>query len=534
MRQNIFVIGWLFLYLGNPFFTRNIIAQSKRPNILFCIADDASYPFLSAYGCNWVKSPAFDQVARQGILFTNAYTPNAKCAPSRSCIITGRNSWQLEAAANHWSYWPGKFKSYPEILKEHGYFTGFTGKGCAPVITEKLNGQERELTGQKYSKHKTTPPTSQISAEDYATNFADFLNAKPKGQPFCFWYGGREPHRDYEYGSGIRKGGMHLDDITTVPPFWPDNDSVRTDMLDYAFELQYFDQQLMKILEILKASGELDNTIIVVTADNGMPFPRVKGQEYEYSNHEPLAVMWKNGIKNPGRIVSDFVSFIDFAPTFLELAGIKATTSGMQPIEGKSLTDIFYSDKAGTVNSQRSYVLIGKERHDVGRPNDQGYPIRGIVTKDYLYIHNFKTELWPAGNPETGYLNVDGSPTKKICIEAGRSPQTARYWQWSFGKRSSDELYQLQSDRECLNNLANNPLYTNVLKKMEEKLFFHLKQQKDPRMFGKGDVFDQYPYADKTGIHFYERYQKGDTTLKWDWIYKTDFDTSYPKQGILK
>src|SRR5699024_7453180 len=188
--------------------------------------------------------------------------------------------------------------------------------------------------------------------------------------------GSHEPHRGYEYGSGIKKGGMKLSDITKVPSFWPDNDSVRTDMLDYAFELEYFDRHLVKILETLKESGELDNTLIIVTADNGMPFPDVKGQEYDLSNHEPLAIMWKEGIKNQGRIVNDFVSFIDFVPTMLQLAGMDAKSAGIQPVTGKSLTDIFNSPKSRTVNPDRDYVLIGKERHDVGRPHDWGYPIR--------------------------------------------------------------------------------------------------------------------------------------------------------------
>lgn len=498
-------------------------AENKQPNILFCIADDASYPFMGAYGCSWVKTPAFDEVARNGILFHNAYTPNAKCAPSRSCIITGRNSWQLEAAGNHWSYFPAKFKSYVEILGANGYFTGFTGKGCAPVVTE----QGRELTGKSYNQLKTTAPSKGISVTDYAGNFEAFLKTKPRNRPFCFWYGGWEPHRGYEFASGIKYGGMKTSDITAVPAFWPDNDSVRTDMLDYAFELQYFDRQLMKILELLKASGELENTIVVVTSDNGMPFPRVKGQEYEYSNHLPLAIMWKKGIKNPGRIVDDFVSFIDFAPTFLELAGLQPAAMGPQPPQGKSLTDIFYSSKAGTVNAQRDHVLIGKERHDVGRPNDWGYPIRGIVTRDYLYLHNFETARWPAGNPETGYLNTDGGPTKTICIEAGRSPATLRYWQWCFGKRSKEELYSLQSDRECLNNLVLSPLYTVLAAGLKQKLFSALKRQEDPRMLGRGNDFDNYPYADKTGTRFYERYMNGDSTLKWSWVNDSDFDTLY-------
>ena len=95
-----------------------------RPNILFCIADDASYPHMGAYGCDWVKTPGFDSVAKQGVLFTRGYTPNAKCAPSRACILTGRNSWQLEEAANHWCDFPAKFKSYSEALLDSGYFTG--------------------------------------------------------------------------------------------------------------------------------------------------------------------------------------------------------------------------------------------------------------------------------------------------------------------------------------------------------------------------------------------------------------------------
>src|SRR5690554_4753914 len=125
------------------------------------------------------------------------------------------------------------------------------------------------------------------------------------------------------------------------------------------------------MLEHLKLIGELENTIVVVTADNGMPFPGIKGQVYEYSNHLPLAIMWPGGIRNPGRVVDDFVSFIDFAPTWLEVAGITEEAAGMQPVTGRSLTGIFYAGKEGQVTAGRNSVLVGKERHDVGRPDDQ-------------------------------------------------------------------------------------------------------------------------------------------------------------------
>src|SRR5690606_28094927 len=167
----------------------------------------------------------------------------------------------------------------------------------------------------------------------------------------------------------------------------------------------------------LEARGELENTLIVVTSDNGMPFPRVKGQAYEYSNHLPLAIFWPGGIRHPGRTIDDFISFTDLAPTFLELAGIPAERSGMQPIAGESFGDILFSEKEGMVDPGRNFVLLGKERHDVGRPEDKGYPIRGIVRDSMLYLRNFQTDRWPAGNPETGYMNTDGSPAKTVILK---------------------------------------------------------------------------------------------------------------------
>ena len=202
------------LYLGSFLFfsilfsctTAEIEQEYQRPNILFCIADDASFPHMSAYGTTWIKTPAFDRVAREGVLFMNTYTPNAKCAPSRACILTGRNSWQLEEAGNHWAYFPAKFKTFMETLGEHDYFVGHTLKGWAPGKPGEVNGEKRFLTGKAYNARTLEPPTEHISKNDYAANFEDFLNEKPEGEPFCFWYGSVEPHRAYKYGSSLRYG----------------------------------------------------------------------------------------------------------------------------------------------------------------------------------------------------------------------------------------------------------------------------------------------------------------------------------------
>ncbi|MGK7393028.1 MAG: sulfatase family protein [Candidatus Cyclobacteriaceae bacterium M3_2C_046] len=496
----------------------------SRPNILFAIADDASFPHFGAYGCDWVKTPAFDRVAEQGILFMNAYTPNAKCAPSRAAILTGRNSWQLEEAGNHWPYFPDKFTTFAEVLGENGYHVGYTTKGFAPGIVGEVNGKKRQLTGRQYNARTLEPPTPYISTSDYTANFEDFLSERPENTPFMFWYGSIEPHRRYEFQSGIKLGNKRPEEIDKVPDFWPDVDSVRLDMLDYAFEIEYFDQHLQNMLTILDQKGELENTLVVVTSDNGMPFPRVKGQAYEMSNHLPLAIMWPNGINNPGRKVEDFVSFIDFAPTFLELAGINEKENRMEPITGKTLIPLLASEKEGKVTTERNFVLIGKERHDIGRPHDWGYPIRGIVTDEYLFIKNYEPDRWPAGNPETGYLNTDGGATKTYILNARRSGRDSSYWQLNFGKRMGEELYQVSRDPDCVENLALHPEFQDIKKQLEEQMIGLLKEQGDPRMFGKGAVFDEYAYANKSGRGFYQKYMDGDTTLNWGWVNDSDFE----------
>jgi arylsulfatase A-like enzyme len=514
----IFSLFLLTLLLG----CRQQPETPQRPNILFAIADDASWKHFGAYGCDWVKTPAFDRVASEGILFTRAYTPNAKCAPSRSCILTGRNSWQLEEAANHSPLFPAKFKTYAEALSEHGYWVGSTAKGWAPGDPGEINGKRRELTGPKFDEFKTEPPAKFISNNDYARNFEAFLDARPEGQPFCFWYGSTEPHRAYEYEAGIKYGGKSLDEIDQVPTFWPDVDTIRTDMLDYAFEIEYFDLHLQQMLQKLEEMGELENTLVIVTADNGMPFPRIKGQVYEYSNHLPLAVMWPDGIKNPGRVVHDFVNFIDFTPTYLELAGLTADEAGMQPVTGKSLTDIFFSEQESSVTDDRDFVLVGKERHDVGRPDDQGYPVRGIFKGDYLYLHNFKPDRWPKGNPETGYLNCDGSPTKTYILDTRRNKGIMEYWQLNFGKRVAEEMYNVVEDPFCMNNLADDEAYSELKTELSAEMTQKLTEQGDPRILGNGDIFDNYPYQGAVQ-NYYNRYMAGEKVPA-GWVNETDYD----------
>ncbi|WP_262247365.1 sulfatase family protein [Parapedobacter soli] len=469
----------------------------RAPNILFAIADDQSYPYTSIYGMPQFVTPAFDSVARHGVLFNNAFVAAPQCSPSRAAILTGRNIWQLEEAGTHSSYFPKKFPVFTDALASAGYFTGYTGKAWGPGNWRDAGWQQNPVGPEYNSEKYTGVPTSGINRTNYAANFERFLAERPEGKPFFFWFGCHEPHRVYEYGSGLRQG---LDSVgMRVPPFLPSHDTVRTDLLDYAFEVSWFDRHLKEMLDLLERIGELENTIIVVTADNGMAFPHAKAGLHEYGIHVPLAICGP-GIRGP-RTIDVPVGLIDLAPTILgwaDAAPLPATA-------GESLVPLLND---GVSDTSRRYVLSGRERHTHARPDNLGYPARAIRTTDYLYICNLKPDRWPMGDPPPvipvdvasgtgmkpivwGFEDIDDSPTKELLL-------TNRYrWPEQFGlataKRGAEELYAIREDPACLTNLASDSRYADVLAGLRTELWRVLAEQGDPRVVSGGEVFDSYP-----------------------------------------
>ena len=278
----------------------------------------------------------------------------------------------------------------------------------------------------------------------------------------------------------------------SVQEFLPDNELVRGDLADYGVEVEYHDMMIGKALDALSKRGLLDNTIIIVTSDQGMPFPRVKGQIYDEDFHVAFAVRWGDKIK-PGRTVTDFINFPDVAPTLMEAAELKPH----QQMTGKSFLNLLLSDKSGRVDKKRHFSLVGKERHDMGRvEGDQinvGYPSRAIRTDRYFYAHNYKPNRWPAGDPEYGYNNTDDSPTKTYVTGLKETDPDYKYYSLAFGKRPADELYDVVMDPDCINNLATDPLFASIVKDLKSTMDKALTNQKDPRALGMGDIFDYYP-----------------------------------------
>ena len=499
----------------------------KRPNILIALSDNQSYPHAGAYGEKIYNTPGFDFIAREGILFNNAFVSSPGSAPSRSSILTGRYPWQNEEAGGHQTLYPAKYVPFTDVLEKAGYHIGFTGKGCAP-FNWLQGGRDRDPVGPAYNgirydaanlldipKDIVTDPeafVSDISTINYAENFREFLSKQPKNKPFFFWYGSREPHTPFEKGSGLRSG-KNLQDVR-VPGFLPDQEPVRMDMLDYALEIDWYDSHLMQMINILKEMGELENTLIIVTSDNGMQFPRAIGNCYEYGLHVPLAVSWPAKIKK-GRISDDLVNLTEFAPTILEIAN--TGPGDMLPMSAKSLTYIFYSDRSGIIDPSRDAVYAGRERHSSARWMNLGYPQRAVRTHDFLYIRNYYPERWPAGAPQllnaqnpdelyymhgldengkfTGeaYHDLDNGVTKTYLIENMNHPDVARYFQLAVGKRPAEELFNIKDDPYCLNNLAGNKDYSNVLEGMKNKLVDFLRATEDPRVVGPNpDIFENY------------------------------------------
>jgi arylsulfatase A-like enzyme len=455
-------------------------ATPARPNVLFIIADDASCHFGEAYRCTWVKTPHIDRLAKQGLVFDHAYTPTSKCAPSRAAILTGRNPWQLEEAANHQPFFPAKFPAFSEVLAKAGIHTSGAGKTWGPGEAKFADGSPRDFVlGAGGGKNELNP----------GVGFAEFLKKRAPGTPFFYWFGSGYPHRGYKYNSGI-ESGKKTSDIDRVPAYWPDHDVIRRDMLDYAIEVEAYDTQVGSLVAALEASGEINNTLIIVTSDHGMPFPRVKGHTYDDAHRVPFVVSWPGRIVQPGRRVADFISFIDLAPTFLEVFGVDGAARGMAPITGRSFSDLLRNEPKG----ERSFVVLGRERNDVlarpGSPAGLGYPARAIREGNLFYVRNFAPNRWPCGDPDRDLRDTDDSPSKTFVAQLGTQDP---YWQHAFGKRPAEQLFDLAPDPDCVTNLVADPAFAAKAAALREKLMAELRRQQDPRALGQGDVFDQYP-----------------------------------------
>jgi N-sulfoglucosamine sulfohydrolase len=502
----------------------------ERPNIFFFFADDwGKYASIyKSFSPNKAfETPVMDEFAKNGVRFNNAHVTAPSCTPCRSSLLSGQYFYRTgQGAILQGAKWDLNIPSYPLLLEKAGYHIGFTYKVWSPgsPADAPYGGKAKSYSKGRFNRFsqnatklvqsgKTPKQAKDELCLEALENFDNFLADRKGDEPFCYWFGPINTHRKWTQGSGKGLWGLNPDDLKgRMPKFLPDVHEIREDMCDYFGEVLALDMMFDMLLKKLDEIGERENTLIVVSGDHGIPgFPRGKCNLYDFGTNVPLFAQW-NGKTVGGRIVDDFVNLMDLAPTFLDAAGENIPVC----MTGKSIVPLLTSKKNGWIDPNRDHVITGRERHVAkAREGNLPYPQRAITTKDFLYIRNFAPDRWPMGtptgldNPSTepsydrlrentlaSFGDLDASPTKAWMVKNRKDPKYQKHWDLGFEKRPAEELYDLRTDPDQMNNVALDPAYAKTRAKLSKKLMDTLKATGDPRVTGDGLTFERPPFIE--------------------------------------
>lgn len=507
--------------------------KPQRPNILFVFADDwgrHASAYAEAEGRGSVnavlKTPNFDRVAREGVLFLNAYVTAPSCTPCRSSLLSGQYFWRTgRGAILQGAQWDSSIPTYPLLLRDAGYHIGKSYKVWSPgtPADAPYGGQQHayEKAGRRFNQFsqnatklvqagKSVEAAKEEIYDEVRGNFDAFLADRKPGQPFCYWFGPTNTHRKWIKGSGKELWGINPDDLKgKMPKFLPDVPEVREDLADYFGEAQAVDAAIGVLLAKLEVIGELDNTLVVCSGDHGAPgFPHGKCNLYDFGTGVSLAMRWGKAPK--GRVVEDFVNLIDLAPTFLEVGGVRPP----EVMTGRSLVNVLTSSKAGLVDPSRTWVITGRERHvAAARDGYLPYPHRALRTPKYHFILNFEPDRWPMGNPYNldgpnppsaqaltentmvTFMDDDSSPTKAWLVGQRNNPEWKWHFDLAYAKRPAEELYDLAADPHEVNSVAQDPKYAKIREELKAQLLAELKRTNDPRVVAQPVPFENPPFA---------------------------------------
>lgn len=528
----------LFLFLGILALSISTVqAAPERPNILFFFADDWGR-YASIYADpddpslnDVIETPNIDRIGREGLLFKNAFVPVASCSPCRSSLATGSYFWRcgsgafLNSFGSDWEGVENPFKTmpkFPDILGEAGYHTAKSQKTIAFTPT-RGNGKDRDLPQYtdkfpRYGLYVSEAKNAAQRQERHNTviertrhELKKAMISAPDGKPFFFIFGPINVHRPYIADSGENLWGIKPDKLKgLIPKFLPDVDDVRRDFADYLGEVLALDLMIGVMLDELETSGQLDNTLIILSGDHGIPgVPRGKTNCYDLSLRVPLLMRWPEKIK-AGRVVDDFINLMDLGPTLIEFAGAQVPDT----MDGRSFLEQIESDQSGWIDPSRNSVVVGRERHfHSAREGNLPFPMRAVRNPDFLYIKNFKPYRWPMGDPNSwngpsqpSYdelhnnttvtaTDLDASLTKAYMFTHRDTEDEQALFELSLGKRPVEELYDLRADPDQLRNLAENPEMQTVLKELRQQVDTTMRETGDPRL---SDAFDRLPYSDPT------------------------------------
>ncbi len=506
-------------------------ADAERPNIVFCFADDwgryagayakiDSRPSLNQI----IKTSNIDRIAGEGAIFRHAFVTAPSCTPCRSSLLSGQYFFRTHMGAIlNGAKWDSAIPTYPLMLRDAGYHIGKSYKVWSPgaPADAPYGGQQYayEKAGRDFCRFSSRATEMVREGLTFAAakekmlaqvrgNFDAFLADRKPDQPFCYWFGPTLTHRAFEKDSGKALWGLEPDTLRgRLPQFMPDVPEVRADYTDYMGEIQAWDAGVGVIIERLRAIGELDNTILVISGDHGMPgVPGGKCNLYDHGVAVALLVRGP-GIQG-GRVVDDFVNLMDLAPTFCEIGGVKPPAV----MTGRSFLNVLRSAQGGQVDPARTWVVTGRERHvAAAREGNLPYPQRSLRTRDFLYVRNFAPDRWPMGKPNftskadmlplehntfAAFADMDASPTKTWLVRQYGEEDWTWHYNYAFGKRPAEELYDLRKDPDQVANVAADPAYAQQKGELAARLQQILTDAHDPRVVGDGQAFDRTPFSD--------------------------------------
>jgi N-sulfoglucosamine sulfohydrolase len=421
------------------------VRAAERPNVIFIIGDDISWDDLGCYGNSAARTPHIDRLARNGILFTNAFLTTSSCSPSRSSIATGRYPHNNGAASELHRPIAANLPRFPALLREKGYYTGLSGKNHMtqekPPAGVAAQPEPFEIidTGQTEGNHGGHG------------KWVEHLQKRPKDRPFFFWFASLDAHRawdgDAEWDE-VAYGPKHNPASVRVPPFLVDDAATRSDLASHANEVTRLDHFVGRVVAELERQAILRDTLILITADNGRPFPRGKTRLHDSGMKAPLVAHWPAGIQQAGTPRPGLVSTIDLAPTILGVAGIRTG----ETFQGVDLRAAFENPAA----RPRRFAFSEHNWHDFAANG------RAVRDGEYLYIVNFQPDM-----PWQGPADSVRSPSH-AALRAGKAADRLSPAQQDvfLAPRAAEELYRAGDDSNQLKNLAADPAHAPALTRL--------------------------------------------------------------------
>ncbi|MGY8672487.1 MAG: sulfatase family protein [Verrucomicrobiia bacterium] len=412
---------------------------TRLPNIVFFIADDVSQDDFGCYGHPTIKTPHTDALAASGMRFDNAYLTTSSCSPSRCSIITGRYPHNTGAPELHVKL-PDAQIRFPELLRKAGYYTVLSGKN------HMFGNRDRAFD-------KITRGGGPGSEKDWV----EHVQERPKDKPFFFWFASSDAHRSWATSKDAPEYGN--EDIV-VPPYLVDTETTREDLAGYYHEVSRFDYFIGLVTAELKTQGVLDDTLIVIAADNGRPFPRCKSRLYDSGIKTPWIVRYPQLIQTPS-VTKSLISVIDLSATCLELAGIDPPES----IQGRSFVPILKDPKA-----EVRQMVFSEHNWHVYKNHE-----RMVRFGDFVYIKNNYPD-----QPNLCYESDTHFPAGAELWKAHAAGTTTAQQQQVFANPCpTEELFRLSKDPLQFTDLTNNPKYAKPLRQARRLLANWTRQTGD-------------------------------------------------------